>query len=74
MTGNKTSVHYHIPPTKQAIRQWKHPTSPTAKKFKVCQTAGKVMSPLIWNAGVILIEFMPWDTTIIMNAKCDMLW
>jgi len=35
-------VYYLIPQTKQAVRQWKHPTTHTAKKFKVCQTAGKL--------------------------------
>jgi hypothetical protein len=42
--------------------------TPTAKKFEVCQTAGKVVPPVIWIAAVILIEFMTWGTTIIMNA------
>jgi hypothetical protein len=59
VAGNEMCVHYVIPQTKQAIRQWKHSTSPTAKKFEVCQTAGKVMASVFRNAGVLLIEFMP---------------
>jgi len=61
-------VYYPIPQTIQAIRQWIHPTTPTAQKFKVCQTAGKVMPPVIWNAGVILTEFTTWGTTVVTNA------
>jgi hypothetical protein len=61
-------MYYLIPQTKEAIRQWKHLTTPAAKKCEVCQTAGKVVPPVIWNAGDILIEFMTWGTTIIMNA------
>jgi hypothetical protein len=57
VTGNEMCVNYSylIPQIKQAIRLWQHSTSPTAKKFKVCQTAGKVAASVLWNAEVIII-------------------
>jgi hypothetical protein len=54
--------------------QWKHPTYLRAKKFKVCQSAGKVMASVFWDAkGVIHVEFMPQGTTINAHTYCDTL-
>jgi hypothetical protein len=38
--------------------QWKHPTSPSTKKFKVTLSAGKVMLTVFWDSqGVLLAHF-----------------
>ena len=68
VTDNEACAHYLIPQTKQAITVWKHPTTSTAKKFEACQTAGKVMAYVFWNAEVILIKYVPWSTTTPTNA------
>ena len=46
--------------------QWKHKESPTPKKFRVHQSAGKIMATVFWDSeGVLFLEFMPHKTTII---------
>ena len=42
ITGDETWMHYHDPETKQEPMQWKHKGSPTPKKFRVQQSAGKI--------------------------------
>jgi hypothetical protein len=72
--GHEMWVLYFTPQAKQAGMQWKHSTSPTAKKFKVCWSARKVMALALWvTKGVIHIEFMPWGTAVNVNAYCDTL-
>jgi hypothetical protein len=72
LKSNETWVHHFTPQTKQAGLQWKYPTSPKAKKFKMYQSAEKVMASVIWNTkGVIQTKFMPWGTTINANAYCN---
>ena len=45
--------------------KWKHKASPTPKKFRVQQSAGKIMKTVFWNSeGVLLLEFMSHKTTI----------
>jgi histone-lysine N-methyltransferase SETMAR len=45
--------------------QWRHKASPTPKKFRVEQSAGKVMATVFWDEkGLLLLEFMPQKTTI----------
>ena len=41
---DKTWVHHHDPETKQESMQWKHKESLTSKKFRVQQSAGKIMA------------------------------
>jgi len=40
ITGDESWVHHYEPETKRASMQWKHPTSPAHKKFKVTPMAG----------------------------------
>ena len=64
-TGNETWVHQHDPETKHESTQWKHKESPTPKKFRVQQSAGKIIVTVFWDSeGVLLLEFMPHKTTI----------
>jgi hypothetical protein len=57
-------VHHFTPQTKQTGMQWKNPTSPTAKKFELRHSAGKVTAPVFWDTkGVIGVEFMSRGTT-----------
>jgi hypothetical protein len=45
VTVDKSLVHHYQHESKRASMQWKHPTSPSFKQFKVTSTpsAGKVM-------------------------------
>ena len=52
----------HIIQIKWAGMQQKHPVSPKSQKFKVCHPAGKVMTTVFWDAGVIPAEFMTRST------------
>jgi len=42
-------VHHFTPQTKQVELQWKNAIPLTAKKFKVCQCAGKVYTSTLSN-------------------------
>jgi hypothetical protein len=43
VTGDESWVHHYQPETKHTSMQWEHPSSPSAKKFKVRPSAGKVV-------------------------------
>jgi hypothetical protein len=36
VTGDETLVHHYEPESKRESMEWKHPGSPTKKKFKQC--------------------------------------
>jgi hypothetical protein len=60
VTGDESWVHHYQPESKPASVQWKHPTSPSAKKFKVTRmpSAEKVMLTIFWDyQGVLLAHF-----------------
>ena len=44
ITGDETWVHHRDPETWQESMQWKHKGSRTPKKFRVQQSAGKIMA------------------------------
>jgi hypothetical protein len=39
--GDESWVHHYQPESKRASGQWKHPSSPSTKKFKVTPSDGK---------------------------------
>ncbi|GFO17882.1 histone-lysine N-methyltransferase SETMAR [Plakobranchus ocellatus] len=46
--------------TKCDSMTWKHPSSPVTKKFKVQQSATKVMATVFWESrGMILLNILP---------------
>ena len=58
ITGDETWVHHATPETKLDSMVWKHPSSPVPKKFKVLQSAKKVMATIFWDShGVLLADF-----------------
>ena len=60
VTGDETWVHHYEPQSKRSSMEWRHPTSPRAKKFKSQRSAGKIMATVFWDIeGVILVDFMP---------------
>jgi hypothetical protein len=48
ITGNESWVHHYQPKSKHSLLQWKHPSSPSTKKFKVIPSTGKVMLTVFW--------------------------
>ena len=74
VTGDESWVHHYKPETKRASMQWKHPTSPAHKKFKVTPSAGKVMLTVFWVCrGVLLTEFQQRDHTVTSASYCTIL-
>jgi len=58
VTVDEAWVHHYELETKRASMRWKHPASPTHKKFKVTPSPGKVMLTVFWDYQcVLLTEF-----------------
>jgi hypothetical protein len=55
VTGNKSLVHHYQRESKRASMQWKHPSSPSTKKFKVTPSAGKVVLNVFWDSQRLLL-------------------
>ncbi|KAL4134938.1 hypothetical protein QTP88_006618 [Uroleucon formosanum] len=65
VTGDETWVYHFTPESKQQSMEWRHSFPPKKNKFKVTQSARKIMATVYWDRkGVLLIEFMPTGTTI----------
>jgi hypothetical protein len=48
--GDESWVHHYQPKSEHVSMQWKHPSSPSTKKFKVTPSAGKVMLTVFWDS------------------------
>ena len=58
-------AHHYEPESKRQSMEWKHPESPTKKKFKTQCSAGKVMFTIFWDSeGAILENFLEKGCTI----------
>ena len=74
ITGDETWVHHMTPERKMDSMTWKHPSSPPAKKFKVQQSAKKLMATVFWDAqGILLVDFLPPGETINAARYCQTL-
>jgi len=74
VTGDETLIHHYEPESKRQSMQWKHPSSPTAKKFKTQPSAGKLMLTAFWDSqGPILETYQERGTTVTRATYCDML-
>jgi histone-lysine N-methyltransferase SETMAR len=63
VTVDETWVHHITPETKRNSTMWKHPSSPTAKKFKT--SVRKVMATVFWDMkGLLLVHFINKNETI----------
>jgi len=59
ITGDETWVHQYCPETKAQSMAWKHPGSPTFKKFKTSTSSRKQMANVFWDMhGVLLCTFL----------------
>jgi len=74
VTGDETRVSHITPESKQQSLHWKHTGSLKRKKFKQMISTRKIMCTVFWDRqGVLLVEFLPQDTTINSAVYCEML-
>jgi hypothetical protein len=67
-------VHHYQPKSKHASVQWKHPSSLSAKKFKVTPSAGKVVLTLFWDSqGVLWAHFEKCGENLNSVSYCKVL-
>ncbi|GFN88372.1 histone-lysine N-methyltransferase SETMAR [Plakobranchus ocellatus] len=53
---------------------WKHPSSPVTKKFKIQQSATKVMATVFWDSSVmILTDILPKGESVNADRYCETL-
>lgn len=58
VTGDETWVHHFEPESKQESMQWHKKGTPPPKKFKVSESAGKIMATIFWDCeGILLIDY-----------------
>jgi len=74
VTGDETWIHHYEPESKRQSMQWKHPSSPVAKKFKMQPSTGKLMLTIFWDSqGPNLETCQERGTTVASATYCDML-
>jgi hypothetical protein len=74
VTGDESWVHHCLPESKHASVQWKHPISPSTKKFKVMSSAAKSMFTVLWNSqGVLLAHFQKRGENVNSESCCEVL-
>jgi hypothetical protein len=74
IAGDETWVYHCQPETKHKSMQFKHPSSPVAKKFKAQPSTGKLMLTIFWDSqGPILKTYPEQGTAVTRTAYCDML-
>jgi histone-lysine N-methyltransferase SETMAR len=76
VTGDESWVHHYQPKLKRASVQWRHPSSPSTKKFKVTSmpSVGKVMLIVFWHSqGVLLAHFRKCGENVNCASCCEVL-
>jgi hypothetical protein len=80
VTGDETWVHRIIPETRRNSMMWKHPSSPTAKKFKTTTSVHKVMATVFWDMkGLLHVDIIHKNETMLtvtfkLCKNCDKLF
>lgn len=74
VTGDETWISYTNVESKQKSMQWRHSSSPKAKKFKQAPSVRKMMATVFWDQkGVLLVEFLERGATINADMYCKTL-
>ena len=74
VTGDESRFHRYGPESKQQSTQWKHASSPVAKKFKMQPSAGKLMLTVFRDSqGPVLETYRERRTTVTGATYCDVL-
>jgi histone-lysine N-methyltransferase SETMAR len=72
--GLTTWVHHYQPESKRASVQWKYPSSPSTKKFKVTPSVGKFMLIVSWDSqGVLLAHFQKRGENMNSATYCEII-
>jgi len=65
VTGDESWVHHYDPENKRQSMEYRHPGSPSVKKFKTVPSAKKVMLTIFWYArGLLHTEFLTKGLTV----------
>ena len=71
-TGDEMWISYTNIESKRQSMQWRHSSSPKAKKFKEASSVKKIMATIFWDRkGILLIDFLERGLTINANAYCE---
>jgi hypothetical protein len=74
VTGDESWVNHYQPESKHASMQWKHPISPSTKKYKVTPSAGKVLLTVFWvPQAVLLAHFQKCGENVNSAPYCEVL-
>ena len=74
ITGDETWIHHCEPESKRQSMEWKHPQSPSKKKFKSQPSTGKLMLTVFWDSqGPVLEHYQERGTTINSARYSEML-
>jgi hypothetical protein len=71
VTGDEMWVYELTPESKRSSMTWKHPHSPTTKKFKIEPFGKKTIVTMFWDCEGLLCEFLPPKTTINSDKYCE---
>jgi histone-lysine N-methyltransferase SETMAR len=74
VTEDKSSVHHYQHRSKRASMQWKEPSSPSTKKYKVMPSTKMVMLTMFWDSqGVLLAHFQKQCENVNSASYCEVL-
>ena len=65
VTGNETWTHHDDPLSQQEAKTWKKLGEKTPTRQRITRSAVKIIMSIFWDfEGVLLIDFLPCNTTI----------
>jgi len=71
---DETWLYHYEPERKQESMDWRHSGSPRPPKFRVQESAGKVLASDFWDQdGILLIDYLPKGQTINMEYYSSLL-
>lgn len=74
VTADETWVHHYEPESKQESMQWHKKGQPPPKKYRVAQSAGKIMATVFWDTeGILLIDYKDKGVSITGEYYADLL-
>jgi hypothetical protein len=74
VTGDESWVHHYQPELQRALMQWKHPSSPSTRKFKVMPSARMAMLTVFLDSqGILLPHLQKRGENVNSASYCDSL-
>jgi hypothetical protein len=74
LARDESWMHHYQPESKSASMHWKHPSSPSTKKFKFMPSAVKVMLTVPGDSqGVLLAHFQKCGENVTSASYCETL-